>query len=233
MTPLERAVLDIATTLESFRLEYAIVGGIANAIWGEPRATIDVDVTVSINEEDLPTIVPDLAGRFRPAVADPVAFVQQTRVLPLDTSDGVRIDVIFALLPFELDAIHRAQDLAIAGRKVRVVTPEDLIVMKIISDRPKDVDDAEAIVRRRGLTRFPAARLVAFNGQNPQIRIAVAAELREGQEFPRRDGRNRPSWRSCPPSIGQRCPFRQHAAPGRCLRCFPAESSALRRPPGD
>lgn len=43
---------DITVALESLQIDYAIVGGIANAIWGEPRATIDVDVTVSANEED-------------------------------------------------------------------------------------------------------------------------------------------------------------------------------------
>ena len=41
MTPLERAIHDITATLDSSRLEYAIIGGIANAVRGEPRATID------------------------------------------------------------------------------------------------------------------------------------------------------------------------------------------------
>jgi hypothetical protein len=149
MTPLDRAVHDIAGALDSLHVGYAIVGGIANAIWGEPRATIDVDVSVSVNEADLARIVPAISGGFRPVIADPVAFVQQTRVLPIDTSDGIRIDVIFALLSFELDAIQRARDVSIAGRMIRVITPEDLVLMKIISERPRDIADAEAIVRRR------------------------------------------------------------------------------------
>jgi hypothetical protein len=149
MTPLDHAVRDITRAFESLSIRYAIIGGIANAVWGEPRATIDVDVTVAVDEDELPTTVPAIAQRFRVPVPDPVAFVQQTRVLPLDTADGVRIDVIFALLPFELDAIRRAKDVTIADRTVQVVTPEDLILMKIISERPRDVADAEAIVRRR------------------------------------------------------------------------------------
>jgi predicted nucleotidyltransferase len=149
MTPLDRAVHDITQVLESVHIEYAIIGGIANAVWGEPRATIDVDVTVSVDEEDLAKRIATIGARFRPAVSDPVAFVQQTRVLPLDTRDGVRIDVIFALLPFELDAIRRASRVSIAGRMVHVVTAEDLVLMKIISERPRDLADAEAIVRRR------------------------------------------------------------------------------------
>ena len=102
MTPLDRAVHDITGVLDSFRIDYAIIGGIANAIWGEARATIDVDVTVSVGEKDLATIVRDIGQHLRSAVSNPVEFVQQTRVLPLDTVDGC-IDVIFALLRSSCD----------------------------------------------------------------------------------------------------------------------------------
>ena len=149
MTALDRAIHEIAGVLDSLHVDYAIVGGIANAIWGEPRATIDVDVTVSVDENELDVIVRGIGQRLRSAVSNSLEFVHETRVLPLDTTDGVRIDVIFGLLPFEIDAIRRAGDVSIAGRMVRVVTAEDLVLMKILSDRPRDIADAEGIVRRR------------------------------------------------------------------------------------
>jgi len=149
MTPLDGAVHDITVVLESLHVDYAIIGGIANAIWGEPRATIDVDVTVSVDEQNLSATVSAIGAKFHLPISDPVAFVEQTRVLPLDTAEGVRIDVIFALLPFEFEAIRRAKDVRVAGRTVHVVTPEDLVLMKVISERPRDLADAEAIVRRR------------------------------------------------------------------------------------
>ena len=80
MTPLDHAVRDITRALESLRIAYAVVGGIANAIWSEPRATIDVGVTVAVDEDDLLTTVPAIARSFRVPVPDPVAFVRQTRV---------------------------------------------------------------------------------------------------------------------------------------------------------
>jgi hypothetical protein len=46
MTPLDHAVRDITLALESLGIPY-IIGGIANAVRVEPRATIDVDVTVA------------------------------------------------------------------------------------------------------------------------------------------------------------------------------------------
>jgi hypothetical protein len=149
MTALDRAISAIARVLESLHVDYAIVGGIANAVWGEPRATVDVDVAVSVENDVMPRTVEAIAQHFRTPVADRAAFVQQTRVLPLDTDEGVRIDVIFALLPFEIDAIRRARSVSLAGRTVAVVAPEDLVLMKIISDRPRDLADAEGLVRRR------------------------------------------------------------------------------------
>jgi Nucleotidyltransferase of unknown function (DUF6036) len=172
MTPLDSAVHDITAVLDSLRIDHAIVGGIANAIWGEPRATIDVDVTVSVPDDDLARTVTAVSARFRPSVPDPVAFVERTRVLPLDTPDGVRIDVIFALMPFELDAIRRAREVSVAGRAVRVVTAEDLVLMKIVSERPRDIADAEAIVRRR-------ARELDRGYLEPRVRELAAALERD------------------------------------------------------
>jgi Nucleotidyltransferase of unknown function (DUF6036) len=148
MTALERAVVEIADALEAMAVEYMIVGGIANAIWGEPRATIDVDVTVAVANPRMATTISALVKAFTAAVPDPDAFVRRTRVLPVDTSDGIRIDIIFALLSFELEAVHRAASVVVGGRTVRVVTPEDLLLMKIISERPRDLGDAEALTRR-------------------------------------------------------------------------------------
>lgn len=152
MTALEQAVVDISAALELAGIDYMIVGGIANAIWGEPRATVDVDVTVAVDNPELSATVERLAHSFHAAVPDPEAFVRSTRVLPLDTAAGIRIDVIFALLSFEVAAVQRAVRVAFGSRPVRVVTPEDLILMKVISERPRDQADAEALVRRRADT---------------------------------------------------------------------------------
>src|SRR5882762_10150665 len=145
MTRLEQAVVEIAAALESLTIDYMIVGGIANAVWGEPRATIDVDVTVAVENPGMAAAIAGLGGLFKTAVPDPDAFVRRTRVLPLDTADGIRIDVIFALLSFERDAVQRATTVMFGGLGVRVVTAEDLLLMKIISERPRDLADAEAL----------------------------------------------------------------------------------------
>ena len=149
MTLLERALVEVVTALESLQIDYMVIGGIANAVWGEARATLDIDVSVGIDEARIPQTAAALGARFQVLIEDAARFIRETRVLPLETKAGVRIDVIFALLPFELEAIERAHQVVLAGHDVKVVSPEDLILMKIISERPRDIADAEAITRRR------------------------------------------------------------------------------------
>jgi hypothetical protein len=147
MSAQEVALAELCSLLEEERLPYMLVGGQANAIWGEPRATLDIDVTLWA--EDRPDAVAALSKRFRVLVDDPAGFVRDTRVLPLESAGGVRIDVIFGLLPFEEEAIRRACPVRVGARDVRVCTPEDLILMKIISERPRDLDDARGVASRR------------------------------------------------------------------------------------
>lgn len=70
-------------------------------------------------------------------------------MLPFQSSQGIRIDCIFGGLPYEMEAINRAVEIEIAGVPVRFCTPEDLIIHKIISQRPKDLEDVRGIIFRR------------------------------------------------------------------------------------
>jgi hypothetical protein len=149
MTSQEDALARVAAFLDRTQVPYMVIGGIANLVWGEARATVDIDVTVLVPPERMSAFI-DLVGRdFQLLVEDPVRFVTETRVLPVADTSGVRIDLVFGLLPFEEEAVRRAASVQAAGRSIRVCTPEDLILMKIISERPQDLDDARAIVRRR------------------------------------------------------------------------------------
>jgi hypothetical protein len=149
MTSLERALIELARTFNNNGIPYMIIGGMANAVWGEPRATLDIDATVRVAEEEINNIISLLADLYEPRVSDPTAFVEETRVLPLHSKDGVPIDVIFGILPFEEQAIARSVEVVVAGTPVRFCTPEDLILHKIVSERERDLQDVRGIVLRR------------------------------------------------------------------------------------
>lgn len=149
MTSQEEALLSLARRFEQHQVAYMIIGGIANAVWGEPRATLDIDVTITADTLDAPRIAAQLESEFRVLVSDPAAFAEETRVLPLESRAGVRVDLIFGLLPFEREAVARARSVAVAGGQIRFCTPEDLILLKIISRREKDQADVQGVLRRR------------------------------------------------------------------------------------
>jgi hypothetical protein len=148
MTSLESALLEVTAALEHIGVRYMLIGGLAVSLWGEPRSTLDVDVTIWAEPEELERTITEICSHLRPIPQNPSAFVRQTRVLPALSSGQVRIDIVFAALPEEERIIGRAQPKTVAGRTVMVVSVEDLIFMKLASERPRDIEDARLLTRR-------------------------------------------------------------------------------------
>lgn len=151
MTPLEKALHAVVLELEAARIPYMVIGGIANLVWGVPRATLDIDMTVWVESAAEATAVSRLCRAFKPLVKRPRAFLEETRVLPLDVG-GTKVDLIFGELPFERQAIARAKAVDFAGHSVKVCTAEDLVVHKILAERPKDEEDLKGLARRLATT---------------------------------------------------------------------------------
>jgi hypothetical protein len=149
MTAQEQSLGELAALLDELRVPYMVIGGMANAVWGEPRATLDIDVTVWVPEPQIGEVIDALAARLEVLVDEPRRFVADTRVLPLRGPRGVRVDLVFGLLSFEAEAIRRARAVEVGGTSVRFCTAEDLVLHKIISSRPRDLDDARGVVVRQ------------------------------------------------------------------------------------
>jgi len=146
---LETVLIDLAQRLDTAGVAYMVIGGLANAVWGSPRNTIDIDLTIVLDPGLANALLESLGPAYGSRTADPESFATRTRVLPLRHSSGVQIDLIFALLLFEEEAVRRAVAVEIAGVPVRFCTPEDLVLHKIVSERNRDRQDVEEILRRR------------------------------------------------------------------------------------
>ena len=150
MKALEHAVGLLARVLEEQRVPYMLIGGIANLVWGEPRATLDVDASILVEETEWPHLSDTLSQTFRMVPQQPLAFLRDPHVLPIATEEGIRIDLIWARLPYEQKAIARARMEEVAGQRVRVCRPEDLVIYKNGTDRSKDREDVRAIIHQQG-----------------------------------------------------------------------------------
>jgi hypothetical protein len=147
---LEAALVDVAAFLEARRVPWMVFGGWAALRWGRVRLTEDIDIKVVVEEPAWPGFIAQLAGSYRILVDDPIGFARSTRVLPVRTPTEVRVDIVLAGLPYEEQAIARAQVVELGGVIVRVCGPEDLILHKLVSERPRDHEDVAAVVLRRG-----------------------------------------------------------------------------------
>ncbi len=65
-----QALDEIQQFLISQRIDYVVIGGIANAIWGRPRATLDADFKVLIGDRSIADFVALLKTRFQFRVQD-------------------------------------------------------------------------------------------------------------------------------------------------------------------
>src|SRR5437867_10194409 len=148
MPELDDALIALASWLERERVPYMVIWGFAVAVWGEPRFTRDLDVTVSVPADELEPMIRRICSEFNSLVSNPVKFVTETRVLPIMVR-SVPADLIFAVLPYEEAAIRRAQIIKLKNGSVRICAPEDLILHKIVSPRPRDREDIEGVFRYR------------------------------------------------------------------------------------
>jgi hypothetical protein len=53
VTTLEKVLLRLSQTLSDKGIPYMIIGGMANAVWGEPRATLHIDATVWVSDDQI------------------------------------------------------------------------------------------------------------------------------------------------------------------------------------
>jgi len=146
-----RAAADLQRRCEDRGWRFCLIGGIALQRWGEPRETIDVDVTLLTGFGHEEEFVRELLSWYEARVPEPLAFALANRVLLLQAPSGVGIDVALGGMPFEESAVARATPYEFApGIFLLTTSAEDLIVMKAFAARPKDWVDVEGIVIRQG-----------------------------------------------------------------------------------
>ena len=125
-----------------------IIGGQAVLLYGEPRLTRDIDITLGLNTEyvnELLKVIRELS--LKPIPENIKLFVQQTMVLPaLEETTGIRVDFIFSFTTYEIEAIKRARKITIMGQEVCFASPEDVIIHKIFAGRPRDIEDVRSII---------------------------------------------------------------------------------------
>ena len=128
----------VIKVLERLGIPYMVVGGFAAIFYGEPRLTIDVDIVVDMKSEHI--------GPFVAAFPIPDYYVSEEgirdslqRCYPFNVIQpvtGAKVDVVpLPRDPFTRAAFERRQRLEYdqAGNTATFITPEDIILAKLIA----------------------------------------------------------------------------------------------------
>lgn len=153
-----RAVKDFVRLFQAQQLPYAVLGGLAARALGVPRPTWDVDFTVAVERDRLGDVFEEakkLGYTVPPAYqAGWVDTVSGMPFVKLGVSIGDRsvdVDVFLAETDYLAEVIRRAStELLDDDFRIQVVSPEDLIVLKCVSYRPRDVIDIQDVMFMQG-----------------------------------------------------------------------------------
>jgi hypothetical protein len=157
MTDLTEPFRDFVTLFEGSRIPYVLMGGLAVAAHGLPRPTHDVDFTVSLPREHLQDLY-QAATELGYTV--PEAFlggwVDQVGGMPLVRLQGwvrgrsIDVDVFLAESPYQLELFKRKLRIQVEGLEAWLVSPEDLVLLKLVAGRPRDHADIADILFVQG-----------------------------------------------------------------------------------
>ncbi|MBI5043221.1 MAG: nucleotidyltransferase [Nitrospirae bacterium] len=138
---------DFVRWIKTEKIPSVIIGGVAASILGRPRVTHDVDSLVIIDEAHLKEFVQKARHfGFIPRNDNILTFACKNRVLLMKHKPtAIDIDISLGALPFEHESIKRLVWTDVGGLKLPLSSPEDLIIMKAVAHRQRDLIDIEAI----------------------------------------------------------------------------------------
>ena len=147
-----RAASQAIRQLDESGTPYVLIGGVAIQAWGRIRSTLDVDLLLQVRPGSLPALVTAFREAGMVPRRDAPIAIGDCRVLQLDFEDEdaflvVRIDLLIAGTPFHGEVVGRGLAVEIGGNSIRVATCEDLILLKLIAERPIDLVDAQELFK--------------------------------------------------------------------------------------
>lgn len=135
--------------LHKHQIKFVLMGGIATSILAKPRATFDVDGIISITDNKIKDLLLDIENAgFKIDKKQPLKLIQGSPFLTLYYDPyKTYIDLFISSNDFQNEIINRAKVIDYNDLSINIISPEDLILVKIQSGREKDMDDIREIIK--------------------------------------------------------------------------------------
>lgn len=162
-------------------LRWYVFGAQAVLAHGRPRLTADVDVAVELTGIDPAGLVAllDAAGIALGLPLSPERL-REARLLPMvHLPTEIPVDLVITGPGFDEELLDRARPADLGGVAAPVVSPEDLVAMKVLAGRRKDLEDVRGILaQQQGRLDLARTRevLAAFEQADPDRRLLARFE---------------------------------------------------------
>ncbi|TKJ42119.1 hypothetical protein CEE37_00135 [candidate division LCP-89 bacterium B3_LCP] len=138
--------------LETAKIPYMVTGSMASGLWGVPRTTNDFDIVIQPTQDQFELFLNSFSEDYyisSDAARD--AYRKHTMFNIIDHKTGWKADlIVLKNLPFQKEAFQRRRAGLIFGVKVRVTSPEDAILSKLVwaksSDSERQIRDASGVI---------------------------------------------------------------------------------------
>jgi hypothetical protein len=182
-------VVALGEVFDRVQLDFAIGGALANNYWGIVRATEDVDCLISLPKIKYQLIADELNAIGCTCLDQHGNNVEITVPLILEQvahrkliecnyqlADGpVRVELFVPAVPLQDEILRRAVPIQVYNREIRITTAEDLILLKLVFHRIKDLQDVRGILWvQRG--RLDLDYLTYWSQQTHEISVQAEME---------------------------------------------------------
>ncbi|MEO7331217.1 MAG: nucleotidyltransferase [Minicystis sp.] len=138
----------LAAAMRAHGFRWYVFGAQAVMAHGRPRLTADVDATVDLGAAGTSALLDalDMHGfALRFPLSD--AHLREARLLPMvHLPSGMPLDLVIAAPGLDDEFLERARLVNLGGVEVPVVSAEDLVAMKLLAGRRKDLEDIRGVL---------------------------------------------------------------------------------------
>jgi hypothetical protein len=145
-----------ADVFDRLQIRFAVGGALANNYWGVVRTTKDVDCLIALPAIKYQLLADELAAigcllcdeqeQLAPvSVAQMLEQVRQRKLIDC-VCEAVHVELFVPIVPLQEQILLRAVPKRLGDREAPITTPEDLILLKLVFHRTKDLLDVRGIL---------------------------------------------------------------------------------------
>src|SRR3989339_1053839 len=151
MVKIEDVFVALIKLFSKHKIPYMVVGGFAVAFWGEPRLTKDIDLVLATSKDILTNLVDILRDNNYVFHYEELKMLAKlsNRFAIADATNTFRIDLWIPKTQYEQRAFERRINKKYNRDKISLISPEDLILFKLLANRTKDLDDIKGVLARQ------------------------------------------------------------------------------------